>query len=50
MLNKDMNKRLKPVKGEGNVGKVKDAKVNSEISKDCPSCNNPRHDKTARKS
>ena len=31
-----------------NVGKLSSGKSESGISKNCPSCNNPRWDKTAR--
>jgi hypothetical protein len=50
MLNKDMNRRMKPVKGESKSGKVTGNIQNTEVSKDCSTCQNPRHDKTARKS
>jgi hypothetical protein len=50
MLNKDMNRRMKPVKGENKGSKVSGSVHNTEVSKDCQTCQNPRHDKTARKS
>ncbi len=50
--NKEKILRLKQTKVniKENVGKLPDNKSEPGISKNCPSCNNPRWDKTPRKS
>ena len=50
-MNKDISKgKMKQAKGNinENTGKITDDKPKLEIPKICPSCHNPRWDKTAR--